>query len=123
MSGSPSPRGSHHAQYIGTGRREHAPVATGGVRTATKVLGLRNLENRAGQRRLGHRRRDTAISAATTTLTCAKQTRTRSRYRLWHIPGKHLLAPALRPARTRRLNSTIGPTMRSPVAVGNGRTY
>ena len=47
--------GSHHPQYIDTVHREHAVVETGGVRAA-KAMGLRNLENMAGQLRLGHRR-------------------------------------------------------------------
>ncbi len=53
--GIPGVPGSHHAQYIDVVHREHAVVETGGVRTA-KAMGLRNLQNLAGQRRLGPRR-------------------------------------------------------------------
>ncbi|HEV2257990.1 MAG TPA: transposase [Streptosporangiaceae bacterium] len=45
--------GSHHPQYTGTVHREHAVAETGGVRTA-KAMGLRNLQDMAGQLRLGH---------------------------------------------------------------------
>jgi hypothetical protein len=53
--GIPGVPGSHHPQYIDAVHRQHAVVETSGVRTA-KAMGLRNLENLAGQRRLGPRR-------------------------------------------------------------------
>jgi Transposase DDE domain group 1 len=44
-SGIPGVPGSHHPQYIDVVHREHAVVATGGVRTA-KAMGLRNLPSK-----------------------------------------------------------------------------
>jgi hypothetical protein len=59
--------GSHHPQYIDVLHREHATVETAGVRTA-KAMGLRNLQDLAGQRRLGprreHRRRPRRLDPA-----------------------------------------------------------
>jgi hypothetical protein len=46
--GIPGVRGSHHPQYIDTVHREHAVVATSGVRTA-KAMGLRNLPPKSWQ--------------------------------------------------------------------------
>jgi WD domain, G-beta repeat len=54
-SGIPGVPGSHHPQYIDVAHRQHAVVETSGVRTA-KAMGLRNLQDLAGQRRLGPRR-------------------------------------------------------------------
>ena len=77
---------SHHPQYIDVVHREHAVVETGGVRTA-KALGLRNLPSKTCRSTpAGSSPRISpptsppgpASWATTTTLTCGKQTRTRS---------------------------------------------
>ena len=78
--------GSHHPQYIDVVHREHAVVETGGVRTA-KTMGCGTCHRRPGRSiQAGSSPRTSpptwppgpASSATATTLTCAKQTRTRS---------------------------------------------
>ncbi|HUY45871.1 MAG TPA: hypothetical protein VMV92_09125 [Streptosporangiaceae bacterium] len=114
--------GSHHPQYIDTVHRQHAVVEAAGVRTA-KAMGLRNLPSKTWQVNKGWSSRRTspptwppgpASSAATTTRTCGKPTRTRSATGSGTSPQGSLATPGSGPwpsaptGRGRRRSSSAG---------------
>jgi len=85
--------GSLHARYIDVLHREPAVVETDGVRTA-KAMGLRNLQDLAGQRRLGPGRDHRPNLTAWARLRGLHDSELRDadpdtlRYRIWHLPAR-----------------------------------